>query len=138
MQISAESQIFQVGKGTDFAGFEDDVHRRLPDILDRPQPKADGGRLPVPIFNREVILAGVYVRRQNLDAHAAAVGYIKSHFLDFIFRGGKQRGHILYGVMSLQVGGLYGNDAIISSMRLVKAVIGELFPVGKNGRSGLF
>ena len=117
-------------------GFQDGIHRTMPDVLHRTQPEADGGLAVGDVFDREVPAGGVHTGWKYGDAHAPAICHIQRHLVGVILGDGEQSGHVFFGIMALEIAGLYSDDAIIGGMALVEAVAGKLFPVVKDGVGG--
>ena len=96
------------------------------DPLDRAQAEVD---LPF-LANPERDSTLVDVRRQHLDAHPPAVVDVLDEelvALGAVHLRGQHRGHVLGGIMSLQIGGLVGHQRIGRAVRLVEAVAAEIF-----------
>ncbi len=114
------------------AGFGDQIDRVLADVLDSAQTETNNG-LPIPgVFNFKIPTAVIHVRRQNIDAHGAAVGHIKRDFFGFVFDLRQQRGHILNGIVCFQESGLHRHDPIIRRVALIEAVMRKTLPIHKN------
>ena len=76
-------------------------------------------------FRREAELRGVEVRRQDLDAHAVALGNEDADLVGVVDFVGEQRGHELDRVVRLQIGGPIGDVAVTGGVGFVEAVTGE-------------
>ncbi len=105
------------------AGGQDLADGRLADVLDRRQPEAD-----VPALHREVEIALVDVRGQDVDPHVAALADVLDDLggrsaLGF---GGQEGRHEVARVMGLEVGRLVGQVGVGGAVGLVEAVLGEL------------
>ncbi len=73
----------------------------------------------------EVDARGVDVRREHCDAHLAAVREIQRRLVLVVADGREQAGHVLGGVVGLEVGGPEGHQAVAGGVRLVERVAGE-------------
>jgi hypothetical protein len=96
---------------------DDRLDRALADVLDGQQAEADGVAL-----DREVEPAGVDVGRQDLDAQAPALGDGRGDLLGVVAEGGQHAGHVLDGVVRLEVGRLVGDQPVAGGVGLVEAV----------------
>ena len=132
-QVHTVGEVGQIAEGAALgARLQDQVHRGLADVFDGSQAKTDGGFAFRAVFDGEIPAAGVDVRRQHIHTRGAAVRHVKSHLGGIVFRGRKQGGHEFDRVMALQVAGLDGDHAVIGGMALVKAILGEFFPIGED------
>ena len=111
----------EVGERAELAALgprrDDRLDRALADVLDRQQPEADRVAL-----DGELEVAGVDVRRPDLDAHAAALGDRGGDLLLVRTERGQHGRHVIDRVVRLEVGGLVGDQAVARGVRLVEAV----------------
>ena len=96
---------------------DDRLDRALPDVLDREQPEPDRVAL-----DGELEVAGVDVRREDRDAEPAALGDGGRDLLLVRAERRQDAGHVLDGVVGLQVGRLVGDEAVAGRVGLVEAV----------------
>ena len=116
-----------------FALFFDSFHIGGPNAFYGGQAISD-----IAVFNREISIRLVDIRRQNLEAHLFALFFIKEQFFNI---GNIQRhngAHKFYREMRFQIGCLVRNQGIGRSMRLVKAVRGKFFHLVKNSAGNRF
>ena len=99
------------------AGGDDRLDRALADVLDREQAEPDRVAL-----DRELEVAAMDVRRQDLDRHPAALGDRRRDLLLVRAEGGQHGGHVVDRVVRLHVGGLVGDEAVARGVGLVEAV----------------
>ena len=72
----------------------------------------------------------VDVGRQHLDAHPPAIVDVLDEelvALGAVHLRRQHRGHVLRGIMTLQIGGLVGHQRVGRAVRLVEAVAAEIF-----------
>ncbi len=130
-QVDPAGKLVEVIEGAALlASLEDGVHGTLADVLDGAQAETDdGGFLAVltgPVFNREIPLGIVDVGRRHLHAHAAGIGHVQGDFLGLVFGDREQGGHVLDGVMELEVGGLDGDDAVVGGVTVMhQDIVGD-------------
>ena len=62
------------------------------------------------------------VRRPDLDPHPAALGDGRGDLLLVVAERGQHGGHVVDGVVRLQVGGLVGDQPVAGGVGLVEAV----------------
>ena len=102
------------------AGRDDALDDVLADVADRAEPEADvvaDGGEPQPGL--------VHVGRQDLDAHAPGLGEVDGHLVLVGADRGEQGGHVLGGVVGLEVGGPVGHEPVPGGVGLVEPVGGE-------------
>ena len=98
----------------------------LPDapaqVLHGQQAKADALA-----HHGEARLAEVDVGRQHGNAQAAALLDVLGHLAGLAQHAGEQRGHVLAGVVALEVGRLVGHHGVARRVGLVKGIAGKAF-----------
>ena len=109
----------------------DRLNRSFADVLDRAQPEADRW-VPIGLLLDGEIQAGaVDVRGEHLDPQTTALGNEEADLLGVVSLHAQQCGHIFDRVLGLEVGGLAGEDSIVSRMRLVESVPGEVLDIAE-------
>ncbi len=76
-QINPVGEIVQIGKGLITTPFQDRVYRSVPHILDGAQPKANGCAAIRVIFDREIPIADIHIRRAGCNPHPAAIRHVQ-------------------------------------------------------------
>ena len=109
-------------------GRDDRLDRALADVLDGQQAEPDGV-----VLDRELDERPVDVRRPDLDAQPPALGHRGGDLLLVVAEGGQDAGHVLDGVVRLQVRGLVGDQAVAGGVGLVEAVSLEGLEGGEDG-----
>jgi len=92
---------------------KDILQRPCPRVLDRPQPVADAAPAIRELLDGEVQVAPVDLRRQDGDAHPAALRREMGNFGGVITPDGQQGGHVLDRVMRLEEGRLAGEFDVV-------------------------
>ena len=92
----------------------------VPTLRIAPRPK----RMSVPT-GREVEHRLVDVGRQHRDAHLAALGEVDRRLVLVVADAGEHRGHVLGGVVGLEIGRPVRHDAVGRGVRAVERVVGE-------------
>ena len=99
------------------AGGDDRLDGALPDVLDGQQAEPD--RRPL---DGELQVAGVDVRLQHGDAEPAALGHGRGDLLGVVPERRQDAGHVLDGVVGLEVRRLVGDQPVGRGVGLVEAV----------------
>ena len=114
-------EVGEVGEGALLAaGGDDGVDDVGADVADRAEPEAD-----VVADRGEVAHRLVDVGRQHRDAHLAALGEVDRRLVLVVADAGEHRGHVLGGVVGLEVGRPVRHDAVGRGVRAVERVVGE-------------
>ena len=111
-EVGQRAELAALGPGRD-----DRLDGALADVLDRQQAEPDGVAL-----DGELEVAAVDVRRQDLDAHPAALGDGRRDLLLVRPERGQDRGHVVDRVVRLEVGGLVGDQPVARGVGLVEPV----------------
>ena len=99
------------------AGVDDRLDGALADVLDRQQPEPD--RLAL---DGEPEAGAMDVGRRDLDPEAPALGDRRGDLLGVVAERRQHRGHVLDGVVGLEVRRLVRDQAVAGGVRLVEAV----------------
>ena len=99
------------------ARLDDRLDGALADVLDRQQAEADRVAL-----DREPEARAVHVGRPDLDAQAPALDDRGGHLLGVVAERREHRGHVLDGVVGLEVRRLVRDQAVAGGVRLVEPV----------------
>ena len=102
------------------AAADDGVDDVGTDVADRGHPEPDVGADGGEVGDRLVD-----VGRQDLDPHPAALVEVERRLVLVVAHAGQQRGHVLGGVVLLEVGGPVGDQRVGLGVRLVEAVVRE-------------
>jgi len=89
------------------------------------------------LLDGEVQVAPVDLRRQDGDAHPAALRREMGDFGGVITPDGQQGGHVLDRVMRLEEGRLAGDHGVVGAMAFVEAIPREVFDVVEDRLGGL-
>ena len=95
----------------------DRLDRALADVFHRQQPESD--RRPL---DRELDIRSVDIGQLDLDVHPAALGDRRSDLLLVRAEGRQDRGHVLDGVVGLEVRRLVGDQPVARGVGLVEPV----------------
>ena len=132
-QIDIFAEMKQVFEPADFFPRSDNLLDGLfADAFDRSQAKTDEAfGLFAAVFavinDGKINKTVVDIRRQDIDAHVAALANVLNNLLGVAHFVGQQGGHILDRIIGLQPRGLIGNKGITRCMAFVKAIAGESF-----------
>ena len=93
-----------------------------------PADALDGDKTETDVLarNGEVGIRLVHVRRQELDAHVAALGDILGDFRAVIEHAREQRRHIFARVVAFHVRRAVGDEGVRNGMRFVEGVVGKI------------